>query len=422
MTSTEMPSDRIASAGGVGTRGVSISWTRVAKLGGAASILAVGAYAVARDQFAIASDYAVVSAYSVALRAPIDGVVSGKPLHVGDAIDAGAVLTEVANDLVDDQRLTDLSGHLARARAELDGLAAQRLSLGAIRADLERRYEAFAGAGMAELRGTFDETANTLAAAADQRELARSNLDRSARLAQSGFASQAELDKAKADSSLADHQTLAQQGRLDALQARLAALEKGIILESGANDVAYSRQRADELDLRLIDLDARYASARADVDETSARLAAERRRVAKISDVKIVAPLTGTVWKVEASQGERVGAGQSVAQIVDCRAAFVIAQVPQSRMPEVEIGGTAQFRLSGEDVVRTGRVSSLTGDATGGDKNLAAAPFVAGGAQSATVRVAIDADGGACLVGRTAHVLLPSTGQRFLSRLLGLFG
>ena len=157
------------------------------------------------------------------------------------------------------------------------------------------------------------------------------------------------------------------------------------------------------------------------VDAMAGRLDAERSRLAKISATTIRAPTTGVIWKVEASQGERVVAGQSVAQIVDCRAAFVIAQVPQNRMPEIEIGGEAQFRLSGEDDVRTGRVSSMTGDATGGDKNLAAAPFQAGG-QSATVRVAFASDDFRCFVGRTAHVLLPSAGHKFLTRLLNVFG
>jgi multidrug resistance efflux pump len=422
MSSTESPSDRAIDAAAAGARAhANIPWIKLAKLGGATFVLAIGAYAVARDQFAIASDYAVVSAYSIPLRAPIDGIVSEHGLHVGDPVEAGDVLAEVANDLVDDRRLVDLTNHLARARAELENLKGERDSLAQMREGLERRAQAFSDASLLELRGTLSDTENSLAAAKDQRDFADRTLGRRAHLAQTGVASAADLDKAQADLSSAAHQAASQQGRLESVRARLAALENGIVLDSGANDVAYSRQRADDLDIRLTELNARTATTLADIDETSARLDAERRRFAKISATKILAPTTGTIWKVEASQGERVGAGQSVAQIVDCRTAFVIAQVPQNRMPEIEIGGEAQFRLSGEELVRTGRVSSMTSDATGGDKNLAAAPFEVNG-QSATVRVEFESNDFQCFVGRTAHVLLPSAGHKVLTRLLNVFG
>jgi hypothetical protein len=134
----------------------------------------------------------------------------------------------------------------------------------------------------------------------------------------------------------------------------------------------------------------------------------------------MIAPSAGMVWKLGASNGERVGAGETIAQIVDCDSAFIIARVPQNRVPDIMVGDEAEFRLSGDETKRHGRVLTVTGDATGGDRNLAAVPFEEKG-PTAAVRIAMDPVAGECPVGRTARVLLPSNGRGFISQLLGRF-
>jgi hypothetical protein len=94
--------------------------------------------------------------------------------------------------------------------------------------------------------------------------------------------------------------------------------------------------------------------------------------------------------------------------------------VPQDRVPDIELGSTAEFRLSGDNFKRYGRVLSVTGDATGGDRNLAAIPFDQKGF-NATVRIEMARSGDECFVGRTARVVLQSYGVGILSRILNRF-
>jgi multidrug resistance efflux pump len=399
---------------------IGVPWARIVKLGGAAAILAVGVYAVMADYIAIATDNAVVSAYSVALRTPIDGVVAGAPLRIGDRVSRGATLAEVSNNRVDDQRLVDLREHLAGARAQFSAVTVQESALTTMQADLDRRSQAYIQASVARLEGSVAEAESTLAALSDRRDQAERTLNRRTSLSQGGFASVADLDKAQSDFSAGSHETAAQSARLATLRAQLAAAKQGVISEPGSNDVAYSRQRADEVAIRLKDLAQQRAVTLADVEETAARLASEEARLGKLSTATMAAPTSGMVWKVNASFGERIGAGEAIAQIVDCDAAFIIAEVPQNQVPDIEVGGVAEFRLSGDDVKRRGRILSVTGDATGGDHNLAAMPF-AGKGLTATVRIAMDPVEGQCFVGRTARVLIPSSGPGWLSRLLAQF-
>jgi len=89
----------------------------------------------------------------------------------------------------------------------------------------------------------------------------------------------------------------------------------------------------------------------------------------------------------------------------------------------VVLGGEARFRLSGETAERTGTIVSVTGDASLiGDRNLAAVPADQHKA-TAMVRIAVPPSrnvAAECLVGRTAHVLLPTVDRSFVDQAKGL--
>ena len=395
-------------------------WWRVIKTGGAVAVVAIGAYAVMSDQVAVATDNAVVSAYSVSLRTPIDGIVGGSTLRIGAPVKAGELLADISNNLIDDQRLMDLRERLGRARAHLAELTTQAGALQVIRADLERRSQAYIGASAARISGTLEEAEHTLAAINERRDEAERNLNRRTSLVRSGAASAVELDRAKAEFNIASHEAAAQDGRIQSLHAQLDAIRNGVVSEPGSNDVAYSRQRADEIAVRLSELDSARASALAEVEETNAHLQSEEARIEKLSFAPMVAPTAGIVWKVDASSGERIRAGEAIAEVVDCDAAFIIASVPQNRVPEIEIGGDAEYRLSGDPVQRHGTVRTVMGDATNGNRNLAALPFAPKDA-TATVRIEMPPGGGECLIGRTARVVLPSSGPSLAARLFNRF-
>jgi multidrug resistance efflux pump len=154
---------------------------------------------------------------------------------------------------------------------------------------------------------------------------------------------------------------------------------------------------------------------------TEARLAAEERRLALLTQAELKVPSRGMIWKLGASNGERVAIGDTVAEVIDCGSSFIVASIPQRDFSRVELGGLARFRLSGETVDREGRVMSVTGDVSvSGDRNLAAAP-VAETAASGIVRIEVAPSGNSgaeCLVGRTARVLLPVSGGGPVERLL----
>jgi multidrug resistance efflux pump len=397
-----------------------LRWSRLVKLGGAFAVLGLGAYAVLQDVAEITTDNAVVSAYTVALRTPIDGMVSESIRRVGGRVNRGDVIAEVTNVRVDDQRLVDLREHLMRERADAATIAAQKTALVALREDLEQRSRAYLEATSARLAASVTEAALTLHATVARRTQAQQTLARRSQLAKAGYSSIADLDSAQADFDVASRQASALQGHLDSLRVEREAVVRGVVSEPGANDVAYSRQRADEVTIRINELDREKALAENDARETATRLQSEEARIARMRGAPLASPITGIIWKLNAQDGERLGAGETVAKVVDCDRTFILATLPQNRFPDVAVGSQAEYRLSGDVTRRYGHVVSITGDLTGEDANLAAVPINLK-SPTVTVRVALDASQGECLVGRTARVLFPSNGGSFFGHLFDRF-
>jgi multidrug resistance efflux pump len=389
-----------------------LRWGRIAKIGSAGGLLAAAASALLVQQSQVTTDNAVVSAYVRSIRAPIQGQVSGLHLHVGDGVTGTSLLAHVLNDRVNDEHLVDLRGELARSKADLAALEDQRKALTALRATLIARADVYNKAQTAYAGAVSNEAAAQLAAGSFHLELAHRGMARKVSLGHSGDAPAAEVDRATFDARAAEADVAAQAAHLAYLRTRESAVAHSIYLDAGANDVPYSLQRIDEIDLRLADIERARTERAAAVTALDMRLKAEERRLQHMSEADLDLSADGMVWKLGASNGERIEAGDTLAQVIDCGASFIVASIPQRQFSSVQVGSTARFRLSGETIDRAGRVLSITGDSSVSvDRNLAATPVAD---PAATVIVRIEAppssnDGAACLVGRTARVLLPST-------------
>ncbi len=392
---------------------------RLLKLGIAAVLLCAGLYSVVSGGSTITSDNAVLSAYTVSIRAPIAGAFAGQDLRVGDSVAKGSVLGRLRNGLVDDQHLADLQGQAERSNAERQALETQRASLVGLRSDLLRRAADFQGAEEEFRARGVEEALSILQARVVRGTQSRRDVERKLSLTRVGFAPLAELERLQADLAASDHEIAAQAARVAMTRIQEAASQRGLLLDNGSNDVAYSNQRADDVGLRLTEIDRGIASFAAAEKEARDRLASERQRLSRLQGAALTAPVDGMVWRIGASDGERLAVGDMAVDLVDCRAGFILASIPQDRFGDVEIGGVARFRLSGERSDRTGRILGVMGESgLSHDRNLAAAP-VPGRGNSVLARIETPPQEGACAIGRTARVLLPTNeGSGLLARLL----
>ncbi len=395
---------------------------RPLKIAIALGLLGAGLYAMLDDQFSLSTETAIVSAYTVGLRSPIGGQVAGLRHAPGEEIVAGTLLAVVEDDRADPQRLVDLQALRDRARAELAAAETARATLRALAADLAERAATHREVALAWYGSQLAEAWHSLAGGEARLLRDRQVLDRRRQLLAAGFGTRAELQAAQGDHDMSLRALEAQRERIASLQTQRDGVARGVFVDSGHVGFNYAQQRQDEVSLRLAELERGIASLRAELGGAETRLASEQRQNARQAMAELPSPSAGMVWRVLAQEGERVAAGDTVAEVMDCSAAFVLAAVPQDRAGEVQVGGIARFRLAGESRERSGRVQAVLGDgAVAGDRNLAALParLPQGGA---LVRVALTppapGETATCPVGRSARLLLPTGESGFLRRML----
>ena len=233
-----------------------------------------------------------------------------------------------------------------------------------------------------------------------------------------GTVSESDIETAETAVRVATQQVASFDQQINATQAEVQSTEAGVLTETNSgSDVAYSEQRADELRVRLADLARTIGTIRAASAEAEDQLAAETETLQRARAATISAPSPGMIWRLGAARGERVAPGDLLAQVVDCNAAFLAVAVPQDRLPDIDLKNVATFRLAGEYRDRTGPILAVTGEAAvRGDASLATVPAVST-RPVASVLVAVPPSPnklGACLVGRTARVLLPASGGGWL--------
>ena len=394
---------------------------RITKFAAVIGVLAVGAYAALANQAYVVTDNAVVSAYLMKMRTPINGEVTALSARMGARVPAGALIARVHRRRVDDQALLDLRQALTQAKAELTADRQQWDRLTALHVALIDRSDADLDASRARLRGLLLEAAASLRKAEAMRALAGIRLGRITRLAADGVATPAERDSKVAALAVATADVAADRGQLAALVAQAAAAAHGLLLDDGGNDVPYSAQRADEVAITLARLHRDITTTRARIAGLHAAIVAGHRRLDLLTNAVLRAPAAGTVWKLDAVAGEHVTAGESVAEVVDCANPVILAAIPDDEATRIAVGRAVRVRLAGTTTDLRGRVTGVGGARFRDQGRALAAVPAPRHTPREIVRIALEdtpPSGSACLVGRSLRVMIPARGEGVLSRWL----
>jgi len=383
------------------------------------TVLLAAVYGLASQRGYVASNNAVVSANVASVRVPMDGYVSDLRVEVGAVVSKGEAIGYIQDPRTDQQALIDLRQSAERDSIEAGANAQLRYSLLQERESLEGREADFLRASTRHLEEKERQEQQQVASKEALKNELRLQLDREEKLYHQGIVSAAELDAVERQYNVADHDGSAERDALDAARTTAGAASHGILLDSGSNGQSYAQQRVDEIDMRLAEVNRMIAESRSEGKLMQKTLADQSSNFELKRSAELQSPVNGVVWKLIANDGEEVQKGDKVVQFVDCKAAFVVAAIPQNRVPDIEIGGVARFRLSGEAADRYGTVSSVTGERNERtDAALAAAP-VHERNPAATVFISQLKSGKSetCMVGRTVRVLLPVVHPGLLAEL-----
>jgi multidrug resistance efflux pump len=426
ITTTLASSDVGVAATNVGSSVTAVQAARLPmrplKIGIGISLLMAGAYGILSDRRILSTDSAVVTAYVTEVRTPVDGVLTGMPASTGGRYEHGAVLGAVDNRLYNQQQLQNLSIIEQRAQSEAGAAASERALLENQRDDLLKRSQLNMRAVSSRLNGQKAEAERLLRARAAELNEARRELDRGTQLHDAGILANSEFEKLQSQVTVAAENEGAQRAAVNTLQGEIQAAEEGTFSEPGMNsDVSYSRQRADEVNIRLAQIEQSRIALDAQANEAHMNISSESARMMTMRHSDLISPVSGMLWKLEAVNGERVSMGDPVAQMVECDRSFVLAEIRQDSVPEVVVGAQARLRLTGETQELYGTVTDISGDLKQDDHSkLAAFPPQNPREHRATLRISLDDRRAAsCAIGRSARVVIAIKDAGLPGRLWG---
>ncbi|MGG5822649.1 HlyD family efflux transporter periplasmic adaptor subunit [Falsiroseomonas sp. HW251] len=377
-----------------------------ARLVVAAVLVGTAALGLARQQFTVATEHAVVSATTIPLRTPIGGEVARIALRAGEELPEGAAVL-VENPRADRRRLLDVLAERDRAADEAASLGAQIASLDDLSASLAQRAAAYREETARMLSAGVEEGLRQLAAAEARARRAGQEATRTIELARGGYAAASLRERVEADRDAALQEAGAFAARGAALRAQEEALSRGFVLNGGFGGVGYLDQRLDEIAMRRTDLARQLAAQQAALARASRRVAEETARHETERAATLQAPPGLRAWRVLAAPGQRVQAEETVAELLDCRAVFMLAVVAQRDVPMIQPGQPARVLLDGDPTERAGVVHGFLPDGmvTEGGRIAAVPTRPRGGGQVVQVDIATPPQGPACPVGRTGRVI-----------------
>ncbi len=310
-------------------------------------IVGLGTWTMAQTYSSSEGAATVVNGKVALIRAPNDGYISFESLHRGSALEKGNAVATLLPAHIEGSNDANV---VVQTQARADALRTQIAGLQPQIDALKRQSDSYRDTRTRELQSKLAEANASIAAARAKQQSALTIRDRQQRLFSMGYAIKATVDSAQDTATAAEHEREAAEKRADGLKIQLAAAQQGTFVGDGYNDSSYSRQRADQLALRLNDLQAELRQQEALLAALTGTAARDKKAADndEKSTVTIDAPVSGVVWSVDANSGQYVRAGDEVAKLIDCSQLFADVVVSQRSYGGIKEGTRAAFREEGQ--------------------------------------------------------------------------
>jgi membrane fusion protein, multidrug efflux system len=303
------------------------------------------------------TDDAQVDADLVAVPARTAGVIAQVHFRENQAVKAGTLLAEL-DAIPLKVALAQSEAALAAAQAAADGADAEA-ELAATQAlgnqEVARAILATSSAGARASQDEIREGEAQVATAEAQQKQALLDLERAESLFSRGAFTKAQHDQAATAKQVADGALAVARARLSSLHLARAQSQSRVVEASAKLKVS------DSVQTLIRQAKARAASAHAQVE--TARAARDMAAL-ELSYTQILAPHDGIVSKKSINEGQAVGRGQTIVQLVPSER-WVTANFKETQLARMKPGQTVKLTADAfPDAVLEGEVQSFSG-ATG---------------------------------------------------------
>ncbi len=305
---------------------------------------------------------ATIVARSISVTSTIDGQVENSPPAVGARVSSNELLVRIHNGRFDRSRFVEFESQVGFLDAEIKNVTAQiETSESQLRAFKERArtYSAWL---LDDAKLKQVEFGARLEVAKNRNELKSQNVKRSAQLYQKNLNSEANMQLARIESSIAEKQVKLSQAQYQRSLLMLGALQQdGVFFENG--DTSYWAKMVDTLKVRIQDNRTKLASLQAQLKRARVQANVERERINSSYAEEHRAPFSGMVNASYVTRGTRVTSGTNLFQILDCTQPVIIIPIPDNRISEFSVGLKVTVYPTDSDQALPGKISYVTSGA-----------------------------------------------------------
>ncbi|CAM3323972.1 HlyD family secretion protein [Thalassospira profundimaris] len=303
----------------------------------------------------------VVNAKLVTIQAPISGQLVRAIPDVGEPVSAGSIVTRITDDTEPQALLAQLDGEYQLLRSRKTALVEKLSTLNGLRRELGERVREMVTGSMESLHYKMLEAAarqKGWMSVVKERDL---SLARQKTLLADGHVAKARVEEA--ESLLEQAQQEVERARADEERYRKesVALEKGVFVGDGQNDVPYSQQRLDEVVLAIADLNVQLTETNGRMASLEKQLRDESARAGRRESMLVRSPIDGLIWRRMATELATVTKNNDLAKILDCSDIRIEVPVDESLSDRMEIGAVVSVRLQGSPETFEGIISGVIG-------------------------------------------------------------
>lgn len=307
------------------------------------------------------STSAFVNAPIISVRTPFDGVIETPSKSRAEGLRAGEVLLEFEAARRSRTELARLAARQAALEGTETALSDQIVQLRRLAEALRsRRQTGRAFARRIAERRTEQADARRDGAAADL-ALAISRRDRAAALSARSVVAASEIEDLDLAVARARSDLRHSEAALAALAVEAELADHHELSIGGLPDMPYLTQRLDEIDMRLIDLEAERRRVSAELAALAPLVAETARELGRIERFAPVAPSDSLVWRASPGTNAALVGGEEAMQVLDCSRRFVEVTFDERHFGRIGPGSVAEVRLKGSADSFTAPVSALRG-------------------------------------------------------------
>lgn len=304
------------------------------------------------------SDRAVVNAPVTLLTAPIAGDIGAIPVAAGDSVERGSLVAQITNDRLDRATAIQLAGRVSELRERALAAENKRTSNEAYLAALERAIRDQSAQMTQVLRAQVEELRAKIASANASGEEKRVLMERQVGMVARDVASPDMVKSTTQAFNAAIQEKKAAEAKLNQKTVQLDGLARGLFLGDELRSMADLSQKQLSITYDTQRLAIEEKELKAAMVDQQALLTRENQRLDRLTTSEIKASAKGVVYNVNATTGRHVGAGDSLASVVDCERSFVVAIFSYRQGQNLQVGSAVT--ISGGSVgPRRGTVTEI---------------------------------------------------------------